>query len=72
MLQLVERGIVLRPAGRYRSYLIHPYFAGYTSVEAMHEAIALAVEAMRAGELPEPSPPTPERHLTVVRSKRPA
>ncbi|MYU24788.1 hypothetical protein [Streptomyces sp. SID8352] len=72
MNQLVERNIVLRPEGRYRSYFIHPYFAGYATVEEMEEALRDAVEAIRAGELPEPAVPAPQRHLSAVPTRRTA
>ncbi|MFJ3594611.1 hypothetical protein ACIPQJ_35340 [Streptomyces sp. NPDC090082] len=72
MNQLVERNIVLRPEGRYRSYFIHPYFAGYATVEEMEEALRDAVEAIRAGELPEPAVPAPQRHLSAVPARRTA
>ncbi|MCX5589533.1 hypothetical protein [Streptomyces erythrochromogenes] len=72
MNQLVERNVVLRPEGRYRSYFIHPYFAGYATVEDMEEALRDAIEAIRAGELPEPSVPAPQRHLAAVPTRRTA
>ncbi|MGW8985188.1 hypothetical protein ACWGQ9_21285 [Streptomyces parvus] len=72
MNQLVERNIVLRPQGRYRSYFIHPYFAGYETVEEMEEALRDAIEAIRAGELAEPCVPAPQRHLTAVPTRRTA
>ncbi|MFI0915359.1 hypothetical protein [Streptomyces abikoensis] len=72
MNQLVERNIVLRPEGRYRSYFIHPYFAGYSTVEEMEEALRNAIEAIRAGELAEPAVPAPQRHLSAVPTRRTA
>lgn len=66
MNHLVERNIILRPDGRYRSYFIHPYFAGYTTIEEMEEALRDAIAAIRAGELAEPTPPAPQRHLSAV------
>ncbi|MGW2331709.1 hypothetical protein ACWC5C_38995 [Streptomyces sp. NPDC001700] len=72
MSQLVERHVVLRPEGRYRSYFIHPYFAGYTSAEEMEEALRDAIEAIRAGELAEPAVPAPQRHLSAVPTRRTA
>ncbi|GAA1377832.1 hypothetical protein [Streptomyces beijiangensis] len=67
MTQLLKRSIVLRPDRRYRSYFLHPYFAGYTSVEDLEQALADATEAIQAGELPAPTPPPePPRHLSAV------
>ncbi|MEV6248863.1 hypothetical protein AB0M38_22040 [Streptomyces sp. NPDC051742] len=72
MNQLVERHVVLRPHNRYRSYFIHPYFAGYSNLEEMEEALHTANEAIRAGELPEPSLPDAPRHLSAVPDRRTA
>ncbi|GGY79188.1 hypothetical protein GCM10010363_70190 [Streptomyces omiyaensis] len=75
MSQLVERNVVLRPEGRYRSYFIHPYFAGYATVEEMEGALREATEAIKAGALaaPEvPTPPAPQRHLSAVPTRRSA
>ncbi|MCY0932527.1 hypothetical protein OTB20_41670 [Streptomyces sp. H27-H1] len=73
MTQLVERNIVLRPDRRYRSYFLHPYFAGYASVEDLEQALADATEAIKAGELAAPAPPPePQRHLTAVPTRRSA
>jgi hypothetical protein len=73
MNQLVERHVVLRPEGRYRSYFIHPYFAGYSSVEELHDALREAIAAIAAGELAEPSlPAAPPRHLSAVPPRRTA
>ncbi|WP_030978399.1 hypothetical protein [Streptomyces sp. NRRL S-1824] len=73
MNQLVERHVVLRPEGRYRSYFIHPYFAGYSSVEEMEDTIRDAIEAIKAGELAEPARPAPpKRHLAAVPARRTA
>ncbi|MFE1579336.1 hypothetical protein [Streptomyces fradiae] len=75
MSQLVERNVVLRPEGRYRSYFIHPYFAGYATVEEMEEALREATEAIKAGSLPAPevpAPPAPQRHLSAVPTRRSA
>ncbi|MCZ4088346.1 hypothetical protein O1W17_41455, partial [Streptomyces sp. H34-S5] len=72
MNQLVERNIVLRPEGRYRSYFIHPFFAGYSSVEEMEEALRDASEAVKAGDLAAPALPSPQRHLTAVPARRSA
>ncbi|WP_331729585.1 hypothetical protein [Streptomyces platensis] len=72
MNQLVERNIVLRPEGRYRSYFIHPYFAGYDGVEQMEEALREATEAIKAGDLAAPALPTPQRHLSAVPTRRSA
>ncbi|MGW4809487.1 hypothetical protein [Kitasatospora sp. NPDC004272] len=71
--QLVERHVVLRPEGRYRSYNIHPLFAGYNTVEELEAGITDALQAIQAGELPEPSAPAapvPTRHLTAVPSRK--
>ncbi|MGY4966580.1 hypothetical protein [Streptomyces sp. 900105245] len=76
MNQLVERNVVLRPEGRYRSYFIHPYFAGYDGVEQMEDALREATEAIQAGALPAPAlpapPPAPQRHLSAVPARRSA
>ncbi|CAM5675553.1 hypothetical protein [Streptomyces mordarskii] len=72
MNQLVARHVVLRPEGRYRSYFIHPYFAGYSSMEEMEDALRAAIEAIKAGELAEPAPPAPQRHLSAVPTRRTA
>ncbi|MCX4970561.1 hypothetical protein OHA98_38605 [Streptomyces sp. NBC_00654] len=57
--------------GRYRSYFIHPYFAGYSDMEEMEEALRNAIEAIKAGELAEPALPTPpKRHLAAVPTRR--
>ncbi|OKI95050.1 hypothetical protein [Kitasatospora sp. CB01950] len=71
--QLVERHVVLRPENRYRSYNIHPLFAGYNTVEELEAGITDALRAIQAGELPEPSMPaatTPVRHLAAVPSRQ--
>lgn len=71
MNQLVERHVVLRPDHRYRSYLIHPYFAGYASPEDLEQALSETTEAIKAGELPAPAPPlAPQRHLSAVFASR--
>ncbi|MEU3495617.1 hypothetical protein AB0O31_34675 [Kitasatospora cineracea] len=73
--QLVERHVVLRPEGRYRSYKIHPLFAGYTTVEELESGITSALCAIQAGDLPEPSvpaAPAPARHLAAVPSRQTA
>ncbi|MET8704173.1 hypothetical protein ABZW10_35785 [Kitasatospora sp. NPDC004723] len=73
--QLVERHIVLRPEGRYRSYNIHPLFAGYTTVEELETGITTALKAIQAGTLPEPSAPAAParaRHLSAVPSRQTA
>ncbi|MDH6107936.1 hypothetical protein P3T36_006395 [Kitasatospora sp. MAP12-15] len=72
MNQLVERHVVLRPDGRYRSYQIHPLFAGYSTTEQLEAAIEKAVLAIRNGELPEPAVPAPVRHLTAVPTRQTA
>ncbi|MFC4508451.1 MULTISPECIES: hypothetical protein [Streptomyces] len=72
MSQLVERHIVLRPEGRYRSYFIHPYFAGYSTMEDLEDALRDAIEAIKAGELAEPAVPAPQRHLSAVPTRRTA
>lgn len=75
MTQLVERHVVLRPEGRYRSYFIHPYFAGYESEAKMEAALREATEDIKAGTLPAPAPPAPpvqERHLAAVPTRRSA
>lgn len=72
MNQLVERHIVLRPDGRYRSYNIHPLFAGYSDMEKLEEAVQAAVEAIQTGELAEPAVPAPQRHLSSVPSRQTA
>lgn len=72
MSQLVERNVVLQPEGRYRSYFIHPYFAGYDSEEEMNQALREATEAIQAGELPAPALPAPQRHLAAVPTRRSA
>ena len=72
MSQLVERHVVLRPEGRYRSYFIHPYFAGYSDTEEMEDALRDALEAIQAGELAEPAAPAPQRHLSAVPTRRSA
>ncbi|MFD4528369.1 hypothetical protein ACFWP7_31525 [Streptomyces sp. NPDC058470] len=72
MSQLVERNIVLRPEGRYRSYFIHPFFAGYDGAEEMEEALREASEAIKAGELAAPALPAPQRHLSAVPTRRSA
>ncbi|WP_369266318.1 hypothetical protein [Streptomyces harbinensis] len=72
MSQLVERHVVLRPHSRYRSYFIHPYFAGYSNMEEMQDALRDANRAIRDGELAEPTPPTPQRHLSAVPDRRTA
>ncbi|MFG2600660.1 hypothetical protein [Streptomyces sp. NPDC048462] len=72
MSHLVERNVVLRPEGRYRSYFIHPYFAGYASQEEMEEALREATEAIKAGALVAPAPPVPQRHLAAVPTRRSA
>ena len=72
MSHLVERNIVLRPEGRYRSYFIHPYFAGYASQEEMEEALRKATEAIKAGALAAPALPAPQRHLSAVPTRRSA
>ncbi|MER7050313.1 hypothetical protein [Streptomyces jumonjinensis] len=72
MNQLVERHVVLRPEGRYRSYFIHPYFAGYAGVEEMEEALRDATAAIQAGDLAAPAVPVPQRHLSAVPTRRSA
>lgn len=72
MSQLVERHVILRPEGRYRSYFIHPYFAGYASQEEMDRALREATEAIQAGDLPAPELPAPQRHLAAVPARRSA
>ncbi|CAK7288415.1 hypothetical protein SAMN04490357_0040 [Streptomyces misionensis] len=72
MSQLVERHVVLRPEGRYRSYFIHPYFAGYASEEEMEGALREATEAIQAGDLAAPALPAPQRHLAAVPTRRSA
>lgn len=72
MSQLVERHVILRPEGRYRSYFIHPYFAGYASEEEMDQALREATEAIQVGELPAPALPAPQRHLSAVPTRRSA
>ncbi|MEU7384119.1 MULTISPECIES: hypothetical protein [unclassified Streptomyces] len=72
MSQLVERHVVLRPEGRYRSYFIHPYFAGYASEEEMVGALREATEAIKAGDLAAPALPAPQRHLAAVPTRRSA
>ncbi|MFI8007995.1 hypothetical protein [Streptomyces sp. NPDC086010] len=75
MSHLVDRNVVLRPEGRYRSYFIHPYFAGYASQEEMEEALREATNAIKAGALAAPAapaPPAPQRHLAAVPARRSA
>jgi hypothetical protein len=57
MALLVDRHLVLRPEGSYRLYILHPYIAGYESIEQLEAAIQSAAERIAAGELPEPSIP---------------
>ncbi|MFE2094853.1 hypothetical protein [Streptomyces sp. NPDC059460] len=62
-----------RSAAGIRSYFIHPYFAGYSSVEEMEDTIRDAIEAIKAGELAEPTRPAPpKRHLAAVPARRTA
>ncbi|WP_051950301.1 hypothetical protein [Actinacidiphila yeochonensis] len=72
MSQLVERHVILRPEGRYRSYFIHPYFAGYASEQEMDQALREATESIQAGALPAPALPAPQRHLAAVPARRSA
>ncbi|MFC8001939.1 hypothetical protein ACFUCH_02545 [Streptomyces olivaceus] len=72
MSHLVERNIVLRTEGRYRSYFIHPYLAGYASQEEMEDALREATEAIKAGALAAPAPLAPQRHLSAVPARRSA
>lgn len=72
MSQLVERSVVLRPEKSYRRYFIHPYLAGYDSMEEMEEALREATTAIKAGQLVEPGLPAPQRHLAAVPTRRSA
>ncbi|WP_127355321.1 hypothetical protein [Actinacidiphila soli] len=68
MALLVDRHLVLRPARSYRTYTLHPYIAGYQTVEDLEAAIQDAAERIAAGELNEPSayrydtPPPKRQH----------
>ncbi|NUL01728.1 hypothetical protein HRW07_00330 [Streptomyces lunaelactis] len=58
MAALVDRHLVLRPENRrYRTYYLHPYIAGYETVEDLEAAIQVAARRIADGELPEPTAP---------------
>ncbi|MFF1412607.1 hypothetical protein ACFVX6_23020 [Streptomyces sp. NPDC058289] len=57
MASLVDRHLVLRPEHSYRTYILHPYIAGYETVEALATAVREAARSIQNGTLGEPSAP---------------
>ncbi|MGT2532895.1 hypothetical protein ACU4GG_41900 [Streptomyces nojiriensis] len=57
MASLVDRHLVLRPENSYRIYVLHPYIAGYETLEDLAAAVQEAARQIQNGTLGEPSAP---------------
>ncbi|WP_327286571.1 hypothetical protein [Streptomyces sp. NBC_01205] len=57
MASLVDRHLVLRPENSYRTYILHPYIAGYETLEDLAAAVQEAARRIQDGTLGEPSAP---------------